>query len=81
VSYSIRKSGPLLLNDHVALVQFVADPSAPAEQPKTLILWNSKLMPSMAGSVLLCGGSISRLLLRTLLSRSLHEIAASFQQK
>ncbi|KAG7392498.1 hypothetical protein PHYPSEUDO_000186 [Phytophthora pseudosyringae] len=81
VRYSIKKSGPLLLSDHVALVQFVADRTAPPSYPKTLILWNSKLTPSTAGSVLLCGGSISRLLLRTLLSSSLREIAASFQQK
>eukprot|EP00644_Phytophthora_capsici_P002184 jgi/Phyca11/507385/fgenesh2_kg.PHYCAscaffold_27_\ len=81
VSYSIKKSGPLLLSDHEALVQFVADSTAPASQPKTLILWNSKLTPSTIGSVLLCGGSISRLVLRTVLSSSLQEIAASFQQK
>ncbi|KAH7479150.1 hypothetical protein PRIC2_008849 [Phytophthora ramorum] len=81
VRYSIKKSGPLLLSDHVALVQFVADTTAPASQPKTLILWNSKLTPSLTGSVLLCGGSISRLVLRTVLSSSLQEIASSFQQK
>ncbi|KAE8911105.1 hypothetical protein PF005_g1622 [Phytophthora fragariae] len=82
VRYSIKKSGPLLLSDHVGLVQFVADSTvvAPA-QPKTLILWNSKLTPSPAGRVLLCGGSISRMVLRMLLSQSLREIAASFQQK
>ncbi|GMF45453.1 unnamed protein product [Phytophthora fragariaefolia] len=82
VRYSIRKSGPLLLSDHVGLVQFVADPTvvAPA-QPKTLILWSSKLTPSSVGLVLLCGGSISRMVLRTVLTRSLQEIAASFQQK
>ncbi|KAL4095931.1 hypothetical protein PRIC1_009298 [Phytophthora ramorum] len=81
VRYSIKKSGPLLLSDHVALVQFVADTTAPDSQPKTLILWNSKLTPSLTGSVLLCGGSISRLVLRTVLSSSLQEIASSFQQK
>ncbi|GMF10324.1 unnamed protein product [Phytophthora lilii] len=81
VRYSIRKSGPLLLSDHVALVQFVADSTAPPSQPKTLILWNSKLTPSTVGSVLLCGGSISRLVLRSVLSRSLQEIAAAFPQK
>ncbi|ETI40562.1 hypothetical protein F441_14029 [Phytophthora nicotianae CJ01A1] len=81
VRYSIKKSGPLLLSDHVALVQFVADSTAPPSHPKTLILWNSKLTPSTIGSVLLCGGSISRLVLRTVLSSSLSEIAASFQKK
>ncbi|EEY59509.1 uncharacterized protein PITG_21048 [Phytophthora infestans T30-4] len=81
VRYSIRKSGPLLLSDHVAFVQFVADSTAPPSQPKTLILWNSKLTPSTIGSVLLCGGSISRLVLRTVLSSSLSEIAASFHWK
>ncbi|KAF1789486.1 hypothetical protein GQ600_4030 [Phytophthora cactorum] len=81
VRYSIKKSGPLLLSEHVALVQFVADSTAPPSQPKTLILWNSKLTPSTVGSVLLCGGSISRLVLRTVLSSSLSEIAASFQKK
>ncbi|POM64264.1 Hypothetical protein PHPALM_20225 [Phytophthora palmivora] len=81
VLYSIEKSGPLLLSDHVALVQFVADKTAPPSQPKTLIVWNSKLTPSTIGSVLLCGGSISRLVLRTVLLSSLQEIAASFQKK
>ncbi|KAG6968965.1 hypothetical protein JG688_00005536 [Phytophthora aleatoria] len=81
VRYSIKKSGPLLLSEHVALVQFVADSTVPPSQPKTLILWNSKLTPSTVGSVLLCGGSISRLVLRTVLSSSLSEIAASFQKK
>ncbi|KAG3116963.1 hypothetical protein PI124_g10816 [Phytophthora idaei] len=81
VRYSIKKSGPLLLSEHVALVQFVADSTAPPSQPKTLILWNSKLTPSTVGSVLLCGGSISRLVLRTVLTSSLSEIAASFQKK
>ncbi|OWZ24692.1 Cysteine protease [Phytophthora megakarya] len=81
VRYRIEKSGPLLLSDHVALVQFVVDRTAPPSQPKTLIVWNSKLTPSTMGSVLLCGGSISRLVLRTVLSSSLQEIAASFQQK
>ncbi|KAI9906694.1 hypothetical protein PsorP6_004154 [Peronosclerospora sorghi] len=81
VRYSIQNCGPLLLSDHVALVQFVADRSAPLSQPKTLILWSSKLTPSTFGSVLLCGGSISRLVLRTVLSSSLRQIAAIFQQK
>lgn len=81
VRYHIHKSGPLLLSDHVALVQFVADSTAPPSAPKTLVLWNSKLTPSMAGSVLLCGGSISRLVLRTVLSKSLKSLAESFQPK
>ncbi|KAF4323680.1 hypothetical protein BBO99_00001473 [Phytophthora kernoviae] len=81
VSYSIKKSGPLLLSDHMALVQFVADTTAPPSAPKTLVLWNSKLTPSTAGSVLLCGGSISRLVLRTVLSSSLDSLAASFQNE
>lgn len=81
IRYGIQKSGPLLLRGHVALVQFVADTSASPSQPKTLILWKSKLTPSTLGSVLLCGGSISRLVLRTILSSSLQRIAASFQHK
>ncbi|CAH0477312.1 unnamed protein product [Peronospora belbahrii] len=81
ICYRIEKSGPLLLSDHVAFVEFVSDNSAPSSQPKTLILWNSKLTPSTLGSVLLCGGSISRLALRTVLLSSLQRIAASFQQK
>uniref|UniRef100_M4B733 Uncharacterized protein n=1 Tax=Hyaloperonospora arabidopsidis (strain Emoy2) TaxID=559515 RepID=M4B733_HYAAE len=81
VRYCIGKSGPLLLCDHVALVQFVVDTSASPLQPKTLILWSSKLTPSAFGSVLLCGGSISRLVLRTILASSLQGIAASFQHK
>ncbi|TDH64796.1 uncharacterized protein CCR75_002130 [Bremia lactucae] len=80
VRYRIKKSGPLLLRDHVAFVQFVADTTAPPSQPKTLILWNSKLTPSTVGSVLLCGGSISRLILRTVLSDSLRKIPALLQQ-
>ena len=80
VCYCIRKSGPLLLRDHVALVQFVADSSASPLQPKTLILWSSKLTPSALGSVLLCGGSLARLVLRTVLASSLRGIAAPFQQ-
>ena len=75
VRYSIQKSGPLLLHDHVALVQFVAASSASS---KTLIVWQSKLTPSTLGSVLLCGGSISRLMLRTVHSSSLQNIAAAF---
>ncbi|KAG7396389.1 hypothetical protein PHYBOEH_002309 [Phytophthora boehmeriae] len=81
VRYSIKKSGPLLLSDHVALVQFVADTTAPPSAPKTLVLWNSKLTPSTAGSVFLCGGSITRLVLRTVLSSSLDSLAASFQNE
>ncbi|RLN95791.1 hypothetical protein BBJ28_00020183 [Nothophytophthora sp. Chile5] len=81
VCYKIRKSGPLLLQDHVAFVQFVADPSAPRSQPKTLVLWTSKLTPSMMGSVLLCGGSLARMVLRAALSQSLTALAALFQQQ
>ncbi|CAH0489379.1 unnamed protein product [Peronospora farinosa] len=81
VRYSIQKSGPLLLSDHVALVQFIADSTAPFSQPKTLILWKSKLTPSTLGSVLLCGGSIARMVLRMVLSSSLQEIATSFPHK
>lgn len=77
VLYKMTRCGPFMLRDHLGLVSFVPDASAPSDLPATLILWNVKLVPSLLGNILCCGGSLVRLGLRRLLRQTLDDTAAA----
>lgn len=72
VCYKVLQFGPLPLVDHLALVRFV-----PASETSTLVVWTVKVVPSPAGGVLCCGGSIVRLALRPVLANYLSAMPAS----
>lgn len=74
VSYKLHKFGPFPLKDHIGLVSFVPDASAPSDLPATLILWTVKVTPTMLGNIACCGGSLVRLLLRTVLHQCLDDV-------
>lgn len=63
--YKLRRFGAMPLQDHIGFVRFVQDESATT--PKTLVLWTVKVVPSTAGNVFLCGGSVLRVFLRSTL--------------
>jgi hypothetical protein len=77
VCYKLRKFGPFPLKDHIGLVSFVPDASAPRDLPATLILWTVKITPTTFGNITTCGGSLVRLLLRTIFHQNLDAVSAA----
>lgn len=79
IHYKLRKYGPMPISDHIGLVRFVRDPSS-SGSPKTLVLWTVKITPTSAGNVLLCGGSLLRVSLRTALSYFLSSLNSKLKK-
>jgi len=51
--------GPLPVKEFVAAIEFKP---IPHEQNKTFVVWHGKLIPSLAGNILCCGGVVMRMM-------------------
>jgi hypothetical protein len=60
IHYELEKAGPFF-EGYRAMVSFIPDEQNAAN---TLILWAVKFDPTRAGTVLCCGGTLLRLLMR-----------------
>lgn len=79
IRYKVRDFGSLPAQDHIGLVSFVADASAPSDKPATLIVWNIKAVTTWLGTVVFCGGALLPLMLRGALEKSLDKVCAELQ--
>lgn len=78
ISYKVKGFGALPLQDHIAFVQFVPDTTTGASN-RTLVVWSVKITPTTIGNVFCCGGSMMRLVLRTVLSYFMDGFVAVFK--
>ncbi|TYZ64236.1 hypothetical protein PybrP1_005915 [[Pythium] brassicae (nom. inval.)] len=78
VLYKLRRFGAMPVQDHIGFVRFVQDESAAT--PNTLVLWTIKVVPSTAGNVFLCGGSVLRVFLRSALKYFLRDMQSRLRK-
>jgi hypothetical protein len=79
IRYAVQNFGSLPAQDHLGLVSFVPDASAPSDRPATLIVWQIKLVTTWVGTFVTCGGALLRFVLRGALQKSLDRVAAKLE--
>jgi hypothetical protein len=79
ICYKVREFGVVPVQDHLGLVSFAPDVSAPSHRPATLIVWQIKHVTTWLGTIVLCGGALLRFVLRGALQKNLDDVAVQLE--